>query len=118
METHLLTSHSGDLTKAEWKAYTSSVARHLEAPSKLPTGVHPAQSPAITTIHVGPLMPTMNPKKKFDIKNNPHADGFGDILHCLCRDVSNSFSKDYMRLQDLLSHITSAKTIGTFQDIL
>jgi tyrosinase len=71
---------------------------------------------ANTTIHLGPLMPTVD--AKFGIKANPRADGYGDNPRCLRRDVSNFFTKDYLRPQDLLSHITGNQKIGTFQDSL
>lgn len=68
------------------------------------------------TIHLGPVMPTMDPK--LGIKNNPRSDGYGDNPRCLRRDVSNFFSASYMRPQDLLDHITSNSAIGKFQDSL
>jgi tyrosinase len=68
------------------------------------------------TIHLGPLLPTMDPK--LNIKPNPRADGFGDNPRCHRRDVSNFFTQSYLRPQDLLFHITSNKAIGTFQDTL
>jgi tyrosinase len=71
---------------------------------------------ANTTIHLGPLMPTMDPK--LGIKNNPQSDGYGDNPRCMRRDVSNFFTKDYLRPQDLLKQITSNSKIGTFQDTL
>lgn len=66
------------------------------------------------TIHLGPLMSTMDPK--LGISPNPRSDGYGDNPRCLRRDVSNFFTKDYLRPQDLLSHITGNKAIGNFQD--
>ena len=68
------------------------------------------------TIRLGPIMSTMDPK--LNIKPNPRADGFGDNPRCHRRDVSNFFTESYLRPQDLLSHITSNKAIGTFQDSL
>ncbi|KAF1851600.1 Di-copper centre-containing protein [Cucurbitaria berberidis CBS 394.84] len=68
------------------------------------------------TIHLGPLMSTVDPK--IGIKSNPRADGFGDNPRCLRRDVNNFFSSAYMRPQDLLDHITASAAIGKFQDSL
>ncbi|RYN16947.1 hypothetical protein AA0112_g12291 [Alternaria arborescens] len=68
------------------------------------------------TIRLGPIASTMDPK--LNIKPNPRADGFGDNPRCHRRDVSNFFTESYLRPQDLLSHITSNKAIGTFQDSL
>jgi tyrosinase len=53
-----------------------------------------------------------------NITSNPRADGYGDNPRCYRRDVSNFFTEKYLRPQDLLSHITSNKVIGTFQDTL
>lgn len=68
------------------------------------------------TIHLGPLLGTMDPK--LGIKNNPRSDGYGDNPRCLRRDVNNFFTQNYLRPQDLLAHITAASEIGKFQDSL
>ncbi|KAF2476018.1 Di-copper centre-containing protein [Lindgomyces ingoldianus] len=71
---------------------------------------------ANTTIHLGPLSPTMDPALK--IKSNPQRDGYGDNPRCLRRDVNNYFTTQFLRPVDLASHITSNPTIGKFQDTL
>ncbi|KAL6706425.1 hypothetical protein ACN47E_005531 [Coniothyrium glycines] len=68
------------------------------------------------TVHLGPLQPTIDPK--LGIKANPRSDGLGDNPRCLRRDVSNFFTKDYLRPEDLLNHITTHTAIGKFQDTL
>ncbi|KAF2713594.1 Di-copper centre-containing protein [Pleomassaria siparia CBS 279.74] len=71
---------------------------------------------ANTTIHLGPLSPTMDPALK--IKANPRSDGYGDNPRCLRRDVNNFFTTQYLRPVDMASHITSNANIGTFQSTL
>lgn len=68
------------------------------------------------TIHLGPLLPTMDPK--LNIPRNPRSDGFGDNPRCLRRDVNNFFTEQFLRPQDLLAHIEGNKAIGAFQDSL
>ncbi|KAH9863923.1 hypothetical protein J1614_009856 [Plenodomus biglobosus] len=68
------------------------------------------------TVHLGPIMDTMDPK--LGIKKNPQSDGFGDNPRCLRRDASSFFTKGYLRPQDVLAHITAASTITSFQDSL
>ncbi|USP79155.1 Di-copper centre-containing protein [Curvularia clavata] len=68
------------------------------------------------TIHLGPVMPTMDPALK--IPSNPRADGYGDNPRCLRRDVSNFLPERYLRPDDLLRHIESSNDIATFQDTL
>lgn len=65
------------------------------------------------TIHLGPLSPTVDPG--LGITPNPRADGYADNPRCLRRDVSNFFTKDYLRPRDLLAHIAGATAIGAFQ---
>ncbi|ORY12393.1 hypothetical protein BCR34DRAFT_299575 [Clohesyomyces aquaticus] len=71
---------------------------------------------ANTTIHLGPLMSTMDPALK--IKSNPRSDGYGDNPRCLRRDVNTFFTKQFLRPVDLSDHITTNPTIGKFQDSL
>lgn len=71
---------------------------------------------ANTTIHLGPLMSTIDPR--LGVKNNPRSDGYGDNPRCLRRDVNNFFTSASLRPQDLLDHITSNTAIGKFQDTL
>ncbi|KAF2868693.1 hypothetical protein BDV95DRAFT_525712 [Massariosphaeria phaeospora] len=69
---------------------------------------------ANTTIHLGPLMSTMDPA--LNIKANPQRDGYGDNPRCLRRDVNNYYVSQYIRGPDLASHITSNTAILKFQD--
>lgn len=55
---------------------------------------------------------------KLGIKANPRTDGYGDNPRCHRRDVSNFFTKDYLKPADLLKHITSSADIKTFQDVV
>ncbi|PSN66641.1 Di-copper centre-containing protein [Corynespora cassiicola Philippines] len=66
------------------------------------------------TIHLGPVMPTMDPALK--IPSNPQRDGFGDNPRCLRRDVNNYFVAHSLQPADLAAHITGSATIGRFQD--
>ncbi|KAF2259567.1 Di-copper centre-containing protein [Lojkania enalia] len=68
------------------------------------------------TIHLGPVMGTMDPA--LNISANPSRDGFGDNPRCLRRDVNNYFTSQFLRPIDLSSHITSNANISRFQDTL
>ncbi|KAF1998609.1 Di-copper centre-containing protein [Amniculicola lignicola CBS 123094] len=68
------------------------------------------------TIHLGPLMSTMDPALK--IPSNPNPQGYGDNPRCLRRDVNNFFVKNALLATTLASHITSNAAIGKFQDTL
>ncbi|KAF2112089.1 hypothetical protein BDV96DRAFT_614416 [Lophiotrema nucula] len=68
------------------------------------------------TIHLGPLMPTMDPA--LNIPKNPRTDGFGDNPRCLRRDVNNYYITNWMKPTDLAAQITGTTTIGKFQDTL
>lgn len=68
------------------------------------------------TITLGPLISTMDPA--IGIKPNPLSSGYGSNPRCLRRDVSNFFTTNFLRPQDLVSHITSNSAIGKFQDTL
>lgn len=94
--------------------------------AKYITPMPPASSPLISphppnplsslTIHLGPLMSTMDPK--LGIKANPRTDGYGDNPRCHRRDVNNFFMGNSLRPDDLLSHITSNTNILNFQNQL
>ena len=69
-----------------------------------------------TTIHLGPLAPTMDPALK--IKANPRSDGYGDNPRCLRRDVNNFYTTSFIRSVDIAAHITGNTKIFDFQESL
>ncbi|KAF2837670.1 Di-copper centre-containing protein [Patellaria atrata CBS 101060] len=71
---------------------------------------------ANTTVNVGPIAPSMDPK--IGIPRNPRPDGYGYNPRCMRRDVTSYFTSQYLRPQDIAKHITSSKDQGVFQDTL
>ena len=68
------------------------------------------------TVHLGPVIPTMDPK--LNIPANPLSSGFGDNPRCLRRDVSNFLTEHFLQPAHLSAHITANANISSFQDSL
>ena len=69
-----------------------------------------------TTVNLGPLMKTMDPK--IPIPANPRADGYGYNPRCLRRDVNNFFTSQFLRPIDIANHITSSVDQEAFQNTI
>lgn len=66
------------------------------------------------TVNLGPLAVSVDVK----IPRNPRMDGLGYNPRCIRRDITNYFTKQYLRTQDFQDLITKPQNIGDFQTIM
>ncbi|ORX98727.1 hypothetical protein BCR34DRAFT_593116 [Clohesyomyces aquaticus] len=64
------------------------------------------------TVNLGPMSVAV----EITIKANPRSDGLGYNPRCVRRDVTDYFTKSYLRTQDIQALITNPTTIKAFQD--
>ncbi|KAF2262185.1 Di-copper centre-containing protein [Lojkania enalia] len=66
------------------------------------------------SVHLGPLATSID----VNLTANPQADGLGYNPRCVRRDITDYFTKQYLRVQDIESLITQTSNISSFQDVM